>query len=400
MSRHKKPFFKPRVGKHYAEGFEVPNTSGRYKTLILGAYHVCTDSQFKCEYKKRCCSKAGIWDMDNSCPYYESQRKNKNVAEYFVLSNSDTIEMDGYLNEEDAPHATYREFTRQMLRRESGHISCEERRSLWEYVIFHNFLQHFVNTRKPIPYSTDSIPSTSVLYKAKTGLMLYNAAIPALVDVLKEYKPLYIYVWGDPVKECLLKNKQKIRGLKYEGEIDVNLSSTKVYLFSYNRNDEPLPFPVINNVSLKEIHVVCNRNIYREETTIDEILANNPNCKYIYQFFKEKRNREPSVEWFNTACRIFNSLLEMEYLKFEDNKFKFSKDTCSYYAKRMMFTLVIGYLGIKWNDLYSIVTGNNNLETAAKDKSTNIEKILESFYVAILDKPVPEEHALKKFMSS
>lgn len=339
--------------------------------------------------------------MDNACPVYAEQRKSsdEDYAKYFVLSNSDTIEMSSYLEIEDVTYSTYKEFTRKMLGLKPGFMSCEVRSRLWEHVIFHNFLQHYVNTKEPVPYDTERTPGTLHNSKALTGKAMFDAAIPALKEVLVEYKPLYIYVWSDSVKECIIANINKVHGLKYEGIVDFDLSSVSVSLFSYNRKKESLPFPIVDDATLKETHVVRPQNLHIEETTIEKLLANFKEGRCIFDFFVKKRGAHPSVEWFNEACLIFKSLIEMNYLSYseEEGTFFFREKTCSYYAKRMMFTLVIKRLDIEWDDLYSFVHGYKSLGTGQVDEKTNIERIAESFY-GIFNEPVPEDHPLKKFI--
>ena len=81
-----KYFFKPRVGQNYWKGI------GGLRVLIAGSHFRCPYSN--CVHlKKECASSSTIFEMDQKCPCY----LDKEDQEYYRLSNSDTIEVNSYL---------------------------------------------------------------------------------------------------------------------------------------------------------------------------------------------------------------------------------------------------------------------------------------------------------------
>ena len=95
-------FFKPRIGKYYKDGFKG------YKTLVLGVKHHCTLN--KCEYYQKCVIERGCRDYDKLCPCYV----NMEDQSYYCLSNSNTIEIDSYIEENDK-YPKYSLFTEAMM---------------------------------------------------------------------------------------------------------------------------------------------------------------------------------------------------------------------------------------------------------------------------------------------
>lgn len=178
MGNRTEPFFKPWVGKNYADGFEGA------RTMVLGAYHICSD---QCEHKSKCCSRKEIRDMDCECPSYKSFEDQK----YYRLSNSNEIEIDSFIDKE-AHYPAYQAFTCYMFGLRDQ-CPSEKRSELWESVLFTNMLQHWV-------------PDAEVELTADD----FDEDFDALWQVISEYKPQVIYAWNAKVKECLKRHPEQL----------------------------------------------------------------------------------------------------------------------------------------------------------------------------------------------
>lgn len=82
MTQKERYFFKPRIGEHYAEGFDG------YRTLVVGVHLMCEEEE--CLYSVLCQSPLFIAGMDNRCPCYEQHRKGP-LADYYRLSNCNCL---------------------------------------------------------------------------------------------------------------------------------------------------------------------------------------------------------------------------------------------------------------------------------------------------------------------
>ena len=132
MSNPPKYFFKPRIGEHYAEGFDG------YLTLVVGVHLMCEEEE--CIYKKLCQSPIFVVKMDNECPCYEQHRKGP-LADYYRLSNCNAIELETYIYN-DGKSPSFSAFTKYLLK-EPGYVSPERKKELWDHLAFCNYLQSF-----------------------------------------------------------------------------------------------------------------------------------------------------------------------------------------------------------------------------------------------------------------
>lgn len=96
-----KYFFRPRIGKYYQDGYQG------LKTLVLGAYPYCWHQS--CPHWQQCVAEERPYDYETLCPSYAE----KADRAYYRLSNSNTIEIDAYIEGEHYP--AYDAFTHRML---------------------------------------------------------------------------------------------------------------------------------------------------------------------------------------------------------------------------------------------------------------------------------------------
>ena len=205
------PFFAPRVGKYYKDGWEG------FRTLVLGAYVPC---EVECRFKKLCCTLDGIRQMDNVCPCYEEHRKGE-YADFFRLSNSNIIELETYIDN-DGKSPSFSAFTKYMYR-DGGFIDEARRTDFWDHVAFCNYLQCFRPDEDTPSYET-----------AKT---LYDDCFSPFLTVLKKLNPQRIYVWTEAVAEAL--KAHRVKKLSYVGKLD--MQAIPLYLFEWG--DYPVMRP-------------------------------------------------------------------------------------------------------------------------------------------------------------
>lgn len=195
-------FFKPRIGKYYKDGFKG------YKTLVLGVKHHCTLN--KCEYYQKCVIERGCRDYDKLCPCYV----NMEDQSYYCLSNSNTIEIDSYIEENDK-YPKYSLFTEAMMGIDDD-ITKKEKEDFWEHVTFYNYLQFYC--------SESNVPS----YYDNNDL--YEKDFQAFKNMLQEIKPEVIYVWNPSLRIFINK---KIDNLEIDGII--NAGRYKIDTLTVNR---------------------------------------------------------------------------------------------------------------------------------------------------------------------
>ena len=97
-------YFKPRVGKHYKEGWKG------YRTLVLGIHQVCLYKD--CPAYNKCTSPNGIHEMTYclKSPDYE-------------LREANSLEMDSFINpvpQDGFKYPSHSFFTRYMLNADDG----------------------------------------------------------------------------------------------------------------------------------------------------------------------------------------------------------------------------------------------------------------------------------------
>ena len=198
------PFFQPRIGPLYQQGFNG------IRTLVLGTAHICLLS---CPHKALCCSPQSVAQMDCLCPCYTKFQP----SDLMRLSRSNFIEIEAFCNDE-AGYPTYSHFTKYMLHRK-GALSVEEREDFWNHVAFTNLLQCFANS-KMLPSYADS-------------RTLYSSAIGPLADLLGQLQPQLVYVWGREAMIALQNSLHLLPGLQQESLVPEH-PTMELALFSYN----------------------------------------------------------------------------------------------------------------------------------------------------------------------
>ena len=225
MKNMSKYFFKPRIGKDYDKGLYG------LRTLVLGSHFYCPFND--CPHLKgECGSNKTISEMDMKCPCYIDKEDNG----YYRLSNSDTIEIDSYL--EGFPYPAFSAFTYIMLKKRD-HITEKEKNDFWNKVAFTNYIQHYWVDGESPEYSDNK--------------ELYDTDYEAFMQVVEELKPHIILVWNKAIKECLVSHGD----LNYFGMIDMPVIS--VYVFSSNNDDTKLT--TVQTKKLKSTYKIIPENI-------------------------------------------------------------------------------------------------------------------------------------------
>lgn len=373
-------FFNAFVGRYYNEGFSYDEKKNpRYRTMILGAHHVCSEL-FECTRKHKCCSAARIISENYSCPYNQKLHD----SSHYNLKNASIIEMESYLNIASSSYPSYNDFTRKMLHRRPGFVSTDERHRLWDYVVFNNFLQHYVPGKDTPPYDSCRLQDPILSRNYLTCRAMYDAAIPAFLIMLETHKPLFIYVWTTSVRDCLLKNIDKLSGLKYEGEVDFDLSSMSVYLFSYNRANEALPYDVVQDINMPLRHIVIPENTEVQTTSINELRETEVG-KILYDYF-DARGKQLSFAELTKMKTAFDSFIKghgIILLEKGADHFISNKKAGSCYWRRLMYTCLKNYLGVKWDDLLHLIQGEPNIRNdspSEKDRNIDLDALENGFY--------------------
>lgn len=220
-----KYFFRPRIGEDYDKGIHG------LRTLILGSHFYCPYND--CPHlKEECASSKYILGMDMKCPCYTD----KEDKDYYCLSNSDTIEIDSYL--EGFPYPAFSAFTYIMLKKRD-HLTEEEKNNFWSKVAFTNYIQHYWPNGKSPEYSDNK--------------ELYDTDYEAFMQVVEELKPHIIMVWNKAIKDCLVSHGD----LNYFGMIDMPVIS--VYIFS--SNDDETKLTTAQTKRLKHRYKIIPENI-------------------------------------------------------------------------------------------------------------------------------------------
>lgn len=170
-----KYFFKPRIGKYYQDGFQG------LKTLVLGAYPYCWYQS--CPYWQQCVAEERPYDYETLCPLYAD----KTDRAYYRLSNSNTIEIDAYIEGEHYP--AYDAFTHKMLG-EKTPLGPLSRAFFWDRVAFYNWIQHY-------------LPGPQEVFGYDTWKAALEKDAAAWDELLNELQPDIVYVWTDAVRQFL-----------------------------------------------------------------------------------------------------------------------------------------------------------------------------------------------------
>lgn len=173
--RMSKYFFRPRIGKYYQDGYQG------LKTLVLGAYPYCWHQS--CPHWQQCVAEERPYDYETLCPSYAE----KADRAYYRLSNSNTIEIDAYIEGEHYP--AYDAFTHRMLGKKTP-LGPQYRAFFWDRVAFYNWIQHYLPG-----------PQEAFGYDVWEKALEKDAA--AWNELLNELQPDIVYVWTDAVRRFL-----------------------------------------------------------------------------------------------------------------------------------------------------------------------------------------------------
>ncbi len=202
--RNSKIFFRPRIGKHYEEGWRS------VRTMVVGVHLLC---ELNCEYKSRCCSVQGVRQMDCLCPQY-AQYKGTEFENYYRLSNCNSIELESYI-ENEAKSPSFSMLTSFLLQ-EKGFVSMEKRQELWDHLGFYNFFQHFQpDADTPSP---DDNPQ------------LFRDGLAAFRELLTKYEPQMLIVYSRQLAAFL--RSQRMEGLTFYRKEETPILD--IYIFHYN----------------------------------------------------------------------------------------------------------------------------------------------------------------------
>ena len=155
-------FFKPWVGKDYFE----QGYSGK-KILVLGESHYCG------EYSN--CGKCGNLNIEND----ECRNFTTRVVKLFLNYKQGEEEFEGWMN-------TYTRFTNVFHGKQ---VDVETLLQFWDSIVFYNYVQYSTPGPGKSPQKNEFIDSKTAFF-----------------EVLKEYKPDVIIVWGFRLWERLPDN--------------------------------------------------------------------------------------------------------------------------------------------------------------------------------------------------
>ena len=201
-------FFRPRVGKNYDDGFRG------LKTLVVGAYHYCWESdamKYGCTYRQACIGERRSREFDRLCPIYRDRMEQHKG--YYRISKSNIIEIDSYIEGEHYP--AYEAFTYYMTGLSGRLLTEAERETFWESVAFYNYLQHFLPEAQQFSY--------------KDRKEELDDDFPAFAQALQELKPSVIYIWNDAIKDAICANSCKLEEIELKFYANQSIGSTTVW---------------------------------------------------------------------------------------------------------------------------------------------------------------------------
>ena len=236
-------FFQPRIGQHYREGFKG------YRTLVLGVKHHCTLRHCRyfadCVLNKNCnrydslclaydCTnyvngrkmcKVCIGINGEHCKYYEP-RTMEEKHDNFLLSQSNIIEIDAFLEENDH-YPAYTYFTKLVLNK-SDDLTDGEKTNFWEHVAFANYLQYFCDAPQVPSYEGD-------------GMTYRQEDWEAFKELMEELQPEVVFVWNPALKTLLDKKiaEGEIAGLTHFDDFRSETLTVNRYLYKLKAKNTP-----------------------------------------------------------------------------------------------------------------------------------------------------------------
>lgn len=182
--------FRPWIGKNYSK-----NGYKGKKILVLGESHYCTKQLSEGGRCYPCC-------------------RSENMKEDCHTQTQDTVESIIYeYDGENSTHKTFLCFERAVVGRI---LTDEEREEFWQGVMFYNYIQ-FSQCKAQEPLHQDQWELFEKLFR----------------QLLEEYLPDYIIVWGDRLYECLPDWGGK------RSTIQIESGSTDVWTYNINGKDIP-----------------------------------------------------------------------------------------------------------------------------------------------------------------
>ena len=183
-----KVIFKPYVGKEYHNGYE-----GK-KILILGESHNCGEIKPKCGIESEC-------QQLDECEFFI-----KEFLERFFKYHKGILKYEKWM-------ITFKRFTNIFLGKKS---SPEELINFWDSVMFYNYVQNAMRRSRIAPKND-----------------YYENSKEAFFEVLKEYKPDLIIIWGKRL-EGKLPNENKT-------DADIQTSNIPGKIFYYETEGKKIP---------------------------------------------------------------------------------------------------------------------------------------------------------------
>lgn len=238
-----KMFFQPRIGQHYQEGFRG------YRTLVLGVKHHCTLRH--CRYYSDCVNNRNCASYDAQCLAYDcsnyvngrkmcedcislngkhccyfEQRTMEEKHDSFLLSQSNIIEINAFLEENDH-YPAYTYFTKLVLNK-SDDLSDDEKTDFWEHAAFYNYLQYFCDSPQVPDYEED-------------GLIYRQEDWEAFQELMVKLDPEVIFVWNSALKVLLDKKIKEgvIPGLTHFDDFQSETLTVNRYLYKVQPKKTP-----------------------------------------------------------------------------------------------------------------------------------------------------------------
>lgn len=171
----KNVFFKPWVGLNYPDNCKL-------KIMVLGDSHICGG-----------CEKCGDLEYtDDSC-----REMTTNTIKHFLSYKAGEVNHEKWMN-------TFSRFGNVFMYKTLNH---EEHIEFWNSVMFYNFCQFSTNQARKSPTYEE-----------------YKDSATAFFEILEEYQPDLIIVWGDRAWKCMPSLEE------YSTEIEINgVKGGKIY---------------------------------------------------------------------------------------------------------------------------------------------------------------------------
>lgn len=182
-------FFQPYKGCHFDNGFKYNESAKPVKLMVLGASFYCDLSN--CKYYNKCTVNSK--EFDDKCPAEGYLGSNENDKRGMYLHDSPAIEIESYL--EGAYYPTYDRFVKVILNL-SQTPQTSEKEKVWKYVMFNNYIQHFIKTVTTPQYNKNQ--------------ELFDNDFNGILSMIKSNAIECVVVWGKPVRDAIKANFEKL----------------------------------------------------------------------------------------------------------------------------------------------------------------------------------------------